>query len=155
MLIRSAEFWGGLFWLALGAFVLWAGRDLGLGRLSDPGSGFMLFSLGCIMLVLAGIILLGALRAPGEAVAMLWHDTRWKKVLGVVALLLAYGVLFEPIGFIVCSAVLLAVLMTWIDRVDPRVSLPLAVLAPVGIWYAITHWLKIQLPGGVLAGWLA
>ena len=35
MLIRSAELWGGLFWLALGAFVTWSGNDLGLGQQFD------------------------------------------------------------------------------------------------------------------------
>lgn len=154
MVIRSAEFWGGIFWLALSAFVLWAGQDLGIGRLSDPGSGFMLVSLGAIMLVLSAIVVLGAFRAPGESVAMLWHGTRWQKVLGVVVLLLAYGMLFERVGFVVLSSAMLLVLMTWIDRVDLRIALPLAVLAPAGIWYVITHWLKIQLPAGVLAGWV-
>lgn len=153
MVIRSAEFWGGLFWLGLSAFVLWAGQDLGLGRLSDPGSGFMLVSLGAIMLGLSAIVLLGAFRVPGEPVAMLWHGTRWPKVLAVVVLLLAYGMLFERLGFVVCSVALLLVLMTLIDRVDLRLALPLAVLAPAGIWFVITRWLKIQLPAGVLADW--
>lgn len=153
MVIRSGEFWGGLFWLAVSAFAVWAGQDLGLGRLSDPGSGFLLFNLGCIMAGLSTIVLLGALRAPGESVAMLWHQTRWRKVLTVVVLLLAYGVLFERLGFIICSVAMLLVLMLLIDPVNVRVAVPLALLAPVGVWYVITRWLKIQLPAGLLAGW--
>lgn len=154
MAIRSAEFWGGIFWFALSAFTVWAGRDLGLGRLSDPGSGFALFWIGCLMIWLSGTVVVGALRRPGEPLAMLWHETRWRKVLAVVALLLAYGVLFEILGFIICSIVLLLVLMLFIDRVALSAALPLALLAPLCIWFAITRWLKIQLPAGVLAGWL-
>ena len=154
MIIRSAEFWGGMFWLAVGAFTVWAGRDLGLGELRDPGSGFALFWIGCLMVLLSAGVLIGAFRRPGEPLAMLWHEARWRKVLTVVALLLAYGLLFEPLGFIVCSVALLLVLMLFIDRVDLRIALPLALLAPVGIWSAITHWLRIQMPPGVLLGWL-
>jgi cytochrome bd-type quinol oxidase subunit 2 len=36
-MIRNSELWGGLFWLAIGGFVIWAGRDMGLGRLHEPG----------------------------------------------------------------------------------------------------------------------
>ncbi len=152
--VRSAEFWGGLFWLGIGAFVVWAGGDLGLGRLSDPGSGFALFWIGWLMVWLAGAVLVGAFRRPGEPVASLWAGTRWQKVSAVVAMLLAYGFAFEPIGFILCSIALLLALMLFIDRVDLRLAIPLAVLMPLGAWLAITRWLKIQMPAGVLAGLL-
>ncbi len=154
MIIRSAEFWGAMFWLAVGALTVWAGRDLGLGELRDPGSGFALYWIGWLMVLLSAGVLIGAFRRPGEPLAMLWHATRWRQVLTVVALLLAYGLLFEPLGFIVCSVALLSVLMLFIDRVDLRIALPLALLAPIGIWFAITRWLKIQMPAGVLANWL-
>lgn len=154
MAIRSAEFWGALFWLALSAFTVWAGHDLGLGQLRDPGSGFALFWIGCLMIWLSALVLVGALRQPGEPLAMLWHQTRWRKVSTVVALLLAYGLLFETLGFIVCSIIMLLVLMLYIDRVALALAVPLSVLVPVGIWFVITRWLKIQMPTGILTGWL-
>jgi len=154
MLIRSAELWGGLFWLALSAFVVWSGNDLGLGQLRDPGSGFMLFYLGLIMMGLSLAIITSALRHPGEPVSALWAGTRWVRVLCVVVLLLAYGFLFETVGFLVLSSILLLVLMIFVDRVDLRAAIPLALLVPFAVWYVITHALKIQLPPGVLAPWL-
>lgn len=155
MQARSAELWGGLFWLALSAFVIWAGRDLGLGELRDPGSGFLLFWLGAIMAGLSGSVVLGALRAPGEPLSSLWAGTRWKRVLALTAMLLAYGFLFETVGFLAGSVLLLLGLMTFIDRVDPRAAIPVAFLVPAAIYYAITHWLKIQMPMGLLAPWLS
>ncbi len=154
MAIRSAEFWGALFWLALSAFTVWAGHDLGLGQLRDPGSGFALFWIGCLMIWLSALVLVGALRQPGEPLTMVWHQTRWRKVSTVVALLLAYGLLFETLGFIVCSIIMLLVLMLYIDRVALALAVPLSVLVPVGIWFVITRWLKIQMPTGILTGWL-
>lgn len=154
MLIRSSEFWGGVFWFAIAAFLIWAGRDLGLGLLRDPGSGFMLFYLGCIMAGLSLAVIAAALRAPGETVAGLWSGTRAGRVLAVVLLLIAYGLLFERVGFLVNSIVLLFVLMTFIDRVDARWSVPLSIAVPLGVWYTITHALKIQLPAGILSDWI-
>ena len=32
-MLRNSELWGGLFWLLIGGFIVWAGHDMGLGRL--------------------------------------------------------------------------------------------------------------------------
>ena len=149
-MIRSAEFWGGLFWLALGAFLAWQGRDLGLGRLNDPGSGFALLWIGAIMMALASAVILGAFRHPGQSVASLWTETRWRKLALVVALLLGFALAFERIGFVPGAVVLLLALMLLVDPVDPRKAVPLAVSAPIAIWFVVTKLLKIQLPVGTL-----
>ena len=151
-MIRSSELWGGLFWFALGSYVVWAGQDLGLGVVNDPGPGFALFWLGILTLCLSASVILSAFKAPGEPVAALWRDTRWKKVLIVIALLVVYGWFFDAIGFVLASMVMLLVLMLVIDPVRLAVALPIAVLAPLGIWYVITRHLKIQIPAGLLSG---
>jgi putative tricarboxylic transport membrane protein len=151
-MIRNSEFWGGLFWLAIGAFVIWVGRDLGLGRLQEPGPGFAFYWIGIAMCALALAILGPALVSRGPSLASLWRGTRWGKVMVVIALLLAYSVLFETIGFFACTLALLLVLMWFVDPVDWWVAIIVAVLATFGVWAALTKWLKIQLPAGVLAG---
>jgi len=150
--IRNSEFWGGLFWLAIGVFVIWAGRDLGLGRLQEPGPGFAFFWIGILMCGLALAVLVPAFVAPGPPLASLWAGTRWGKVLVVIGLLLLYSVSFEAIGFIPCTLALLLVLMWFVDPVDWWLAIIVAVVATLGVWAALTKWLKIQLPAGVLAG---
>jgi putative tricarboxylic transport membrane protein len=152
--IRNSELWGGLFWLAVGAFVIWAGRDMGLGRLNEPGSGFAFYWIGILMSALALCVIGHALLYGGPSVASLWEGTRWRKVLVVVALLLVYGVGFERLGFIPCTLALLLVLMWFVDPVDWRLALVIAFAATFGVWAALTKWLKIQLPAGLLAGML-
>ena len=44
--------------------------------------------------------------------------------------------------------------MWFVDPVDWRVALVVAVVATLGVWAAMTKWLKIQLPAGVLEGFL-
>jgi putative tricarboxylic transport membrane protein len=153
-MVRSSEFWGGLFWLAIGTFIIWSGRDLGLGRLNEPGPGFILFWIGCLMVALAGVVLLAAFREPGSDLAHLWTGTRWGKVAFVVTLLLAYGAAFEPIGFVPCTLALLLILMLFVDPVPWWQALLVAFGAVFTVWYVITRTLKIQLPAGVLAPWL-
>ena len=127
---------------------------MGLGRLHEPGPGFAFYWIGILMCALAASVIGQAVLSGGPSLASLWVGTRWGKVLVVVALLLVYGVAFEPIGFIVCTVVMLLVLMWFVDPVTWWVAIVIAVRATFGVWLAMTKWLKIQLPAGVLAGYL-
>jgi putative tricarboxylic transport membrane protein len=152
--LARAELWGGLFWLAVGAYVAWAGRDLGLGTLHEPGSGFALFWIGLLMVSLSLLVVAPALVTSSPSVASLWTGTRWPRVVVVIALLLVFGFSFEAIGFVPGAVALLLVLMLFVDPVVWWKALIVAVTAPMFVWWAMTRWLKIQLPAGLLSGWL-
>jgi putative tricarboxylic transport membrane protein len=152
--IRNSELWGGLFWLSIGAFVVWAGRDMGLGGVHEPGPGFAFYWIGMLMCAFAASILGQALISGGPPLASLWAGTHWGKALVVTLLLLAYAVAFEPIGFIPCTLALLLALMWFVDPVEWWLAPLVAGGATFGVWLALTKWLKIQLPAGLLAGFL-
>ena len=153
-MVRNSELWGGLFWLGIGAYVIYAGRDMGLGGLHEPGPGFAFYWVGILMCALAAAVLAQAIVSGGPTLASLWDGTRWGKVLAVVVLLLVYGVVFESIGFVVCTVAMLLVLMWFVDPVRWWVAIVVAVASTGVVWLALTKWLKIQLPAGVLAGYL-
>lgn len=148
MMLRRAEFWGGLFWLGVGAFVAWQGWLLELGTLREPGSGFMFFWLGLIISAFAVSIAVGGLRGEGPLLTDLWRGARWRNVLLVVLALIAFGFLFERLGFVVCSLALLLFLMTVVDPVRPVISIPVSLIAAVGVWYVLEKMLLVQLPKG-------
>jgi len=148
MMLRRAEFWGGLFWLGVGAFVAWQGWLLELGTLREPGSGFMFFWLGLIIAAFAISIAIGGLRGEGPLLADLWRGARWRNVLLVVLALIAFGFLFERLGFVICSLALLLFLMTVVDPVRPSISIPVSLIAAVGVWYVLEKMLLVQLPKG-------
>ncbi len=137
-MIRNSELWGGLFWFAVGAYVIFAGRDMGLGGLHEPGAGFAFYWVGILMCALAASVVGQAVISGGPTLASLWAGTRWAKVLVVVALLLAYGVAFEPVGFVLCTMALLLVLMWFVDPVRWWVAILVAVAATGGVWLALS-----------------
>jgi putative tricarboxylic transport membrane protein len=149
-MLRNSELWGGLFWLLIGGFIVWAGRDMGLGRLNEPGPGFAFYWIGLLMSALALAVIAQALLAGGAPLGALWAGTRWLKVAIVIALLLAYAFEFAVIGFIPATLALLLILMWFVDPVDWRLALVVAVIATFGVWAVMTKWLKIQLPMGLL-----
>lgn len=147
-MVRRAEFWGGLFWLAFGAFITWQGWLLELGTLREPGSGFVFFWLGLMIAVFAVVITLDGVRGEGPLLADLWRGARWRNVLMVILALIAFGFLFEGLGFVLCSLALLLFLMTFVDPVKPVLSIPISVVAAVGVWYVLEKVLLVQLPKG-------
>ena len=149
-MIRNAELWGGLVWLAGGLFVVWSGYDLELGTLSEPGTGFMIFWLGLLLSAFAAVIVGKAVLAGGPTLASLWAGTRWRKILIVIVALAFYAVLFERLGFLACTLPLLILLMRAIDPVDWKIAIPVALIGSFGIWAVMEKWLKIQLPAGTL-----
>lgn len=124
---KNAQLWGGLFWLAIAAYVTWSGKDLGLGKLSEPGSGFALFWIGLIMCALSASVIVQAVFKGSETLSSYWEGTRWPKILMVVILLLVFGFYFERLGFVICAIGLLLVLMRDVDPLTWRV-LPSVIL---------------------------
>ncbi len=137
--------------LALGvaAFIAWQGVELGLGRASDPGSGFILFWTGLIMAGLSVALLVQSL-VDREAVAARFAGLRWGKVVYVVALLALYSAVLEFAGFILATFVLLLVLFKTVEPQSWRVAVAGSVLTTFGAWAVFVAWLGTQLPVGSL-----
>jgi putative tricarboxylic transport membrane protein len=88
------------------------------------------------------------LRGEGPLLGDLWRGARWRNVLLVVLSLIVFGFLFERLGFVICSLALLLFLMTVVDPVRPTISIPVSLIAAVGVWYVLEKMLLVQLPKG-------
>ncbi len=144
--MTRADVASSLFWLAVGAFVVWSGWDLELGSASDPGSGFLLFWTGLVMMVLAAIVLVNGLRGRGTA---RWHGGRWDKIVVVVVALALYGWLLEWLGFVLSTALLLVFLFKVVEPQRWWVAVAGAVGSAVIGYVVFKVWLGAQLPAGV------
>lgn len=147
--MKNAELWGGLGWLALSAFVAYAGRALGIGSVNDPGSGFLLFWIGLLICAFSLSILCSAVAAGGPSFASLWEGARWRKVLAAIASLCAFALLLDPLGFLLAATPLMLVLLRAIDPVPWRIALPVGIGATLALWWLLKRALLIQLPSGV------
>ena len=147
--LNNSELWGGLVGLAFGIFVIWEGYKLKIGSINDPGSGFVLFYTGILMCLFALSIIVAAITEGGPTVRSLWAGTRWTKPLVVIGCLALFASLLQPLGFLLSSIPLLLLLLRVIDPVRWTLAIPLAVLAPLGVWWVLKHALLIQLPSGI------
>lgn len=150
--MKREDIGSSLFWLLLGVGVAYAGWDLGLGKLRDPGPGFMLFWVGLIMVGLTLAILLAALRRAPAAAGVLWAGTRWRKIVLVVAALVGYAYALEPLGFLLTTVLVLIFLFKAIEPQRWTVAIAGAVLTALAAYGLFNLWLGAQLPRGTLFG---
>jgi putative tricarboxylic transport membrane protein len=147
--LNNSELWGGLIGLAVGGFVIWSGLKLKLGTINDPGSGYVLFYTGILICLFAAAIVVAAITEGGPTFGSRWENARWTKPVIVIACLIAFSIALDPLGFLLSSIPLMALLLRMIDPVRWSLAIPIAVLVPLGMWWALKRLLLIQLPSGV------
>lgn len=142
-----------LFWMVLGCWICYGGYKLKLGTLHDPGSGFIFFWVGIVMIGLSVGILIRAIKktsVPGELKMVFWTEIRLVKIIFVLAALFLYAYVFTLLGFILSTGLLLIFLFkvvepqTWFKAVLGAV---ISTLTAYGIFHL---WLGSQLPKGFL-----
>src|SRR5882724_13342576 len=103
-----------LFWVALGILVCYGATRLGLGSVTEPGSGFIFFWSGLILVILSLMVVAESLRSTEEIVQET-TETNWVKIALVLLSLLLYAFFLERLGFVVTTFVLVSFLLCCID----------------------------------------
>jgi putative tricarboxylic transport membrane protein len=88
--------------------------------------------------------------AEDELVAPAEPPVPWRRLAVVVALFIGYALIFIPLGYMLATAIYLAVMVTVIDRSRWKRKLIFAVVFAVVVYYGFTELLSVQLPAGVL-----
>ena len=150
--MKSRDFYSSLFWLALGVGVCYGGYDLELGTLHDPGSGFMFFWVGLIMVGLSLVILVQGVRKGGDSqgVRAVFSGLRYPKVIYVLIALSVYAYVFNLLGFIPATVLLLIFLFKAIEPQRWSVAILGAVASSLIAYLVFQVWLGSQLPKGLL-----
>ena len=138
-----------LFWVALGILVCYGATQLGLGSVTEPGSGFIFFWSGLILVILSLMALAESLRSS-EEIAQETGEMNWVKIGLVLLSLVLYAFFLERLGFVVTTFVLLTFLLSWIEGTSWARSLGVASAAALGSFAIFELWLKIRLPKGIL-----
>ena len=150
--MRSRDIISSLFWMAMGIGVCYGGVDLELGTLHDPGSGFMFFWVGMIMIGLSLSILIRAMKKKAVAgeLKVLWSEIRWKKIVSVLVALFLYAYAFTSLGFILTTILLLIFLFKSVEPQRWSWAILGAIISTLAAYGVFRLWLGSQLPRGLL-----
>jgi hypothetical protein len=139
----------GLFWLAIAIFVFTKALELGVGALSTPGAGFLLFCSSILFGLLSIVLIIKAvLRGGGQkGIVELWHGLTWGNVLIAVVALLLYCLFLVKVGFIIATTAIMIILYA-VGRMKAWVVI-VSALVTVALTYIIFHYaLQIEFPRG-------
>ena len=137
-----------LFWVALGILLCYGAAQLGVGTATEPGSGFIFFWSGLLLVVLSLIACAESLR-NGEEASPGIGALNWRKIVLVLLALLLYAFFLERLGFVVTTFLLLSFLLGLIEDTHWGKSLGVASAAALASYAVFELWLKIRLPHGI------
>jgi putative tricarboxylic transport membrane protein len=146
--VKKIEIIVAFFWIALGILVCYGAARLGLGTVTEPGSGFIFFWLGLILVMLSLAALAASLRSS-EGMVQEAKEMNWVKIALVLLFLVLYAFFLERLGFVLTTFLLLSFLLGWIEQASWTRSLGVAAVAALGSFAVFEVWLKIRLPKGI------
>jgi len=150
--VRNKDIFSSLFWTGIGTSVSYAGFDLGFGSVESPGSGFMFFWLGIIIIGLSLIVFIEGVRVKEEAVGIkgMFSGLQWRKGIYVLITLSLYAYFLGILGFILSATLLLFFLFKIFERQRWYIAMFFAMASSM-IAYVLFHvLLRVPLPRGFL-----
>ena len=140
-----------LFFLFLGLYVSWVSRGLGVGTLYRPGPGLMSYYVGLALVLLSlGMIAHLFFKRPkgGDKAAKPAEAINYPKIAIVVAALVVYSLVIEPVGYIVATLILLVIL--FVCAGSKKTPAVIASILTLLITYFGFTYLGVRFPSGLL-----
>jgi putative tricarboxylic transport membrane protein len=134
-----------LFWIACSVAICWGAVQLNLGRLTEPGPGFMPFIMGSLMFILT-------IASFFEKRDVEKKNSRFNRkmliTLGMtVGALWLYAFLLSVIGFVLDTLLLMVFLFAVIQKVKWTTAVVVSVIA-VAVCYFLFSSLGTEFPKG-------
>ena len=146
---------GSIFWLVIGIYITISAYRLGLGSFRQPGPGFIFFLMALLLIILSAIDLgttfIGKSKSEKEKPeAPLWKGARWPKVLIVLVGISIYNYVFNFLGFLLSTLLLMIFLFKAVEPTKWWVSVLASIITILLSFGLFKLWLKVPFPIGVL-----
>jgi putative tricarboxylic transport membrane protein len=143
-----------LIWIALGVGQCMEAWRLGLGKVSEPETGFAPF-VGGLLIILFSVLLFAesslSIKKNPDLKISVWTDVNKKRILYLIISLSAYTLLLRTLGFLIDTFLL----MTLLVKSGDGSKWPGAIIAGLlisGISYLVFKvWLFVPFPEGILS----
>jgi putative tricarboxylic transport membrane protein len=129
------------------AVIVWAFR-LKVGTLLRPLAGFFPFLVGCGIVGLSLVLLFRGWLGRGDAPR---PYGQWQKPVVMLAALVVYAVLLEPLGYILSTIFIAVVTLRILGVASWRLVAVSSVVLSVVVYVLFTRFLDVELPAGILS----
>lgn len=138
-----------LFWLMVSALICSHAIQLGIGTLSDPGSGFVFLFSGLVIGIFSLLIFILSIREKKGEAPSPFKNVHWGKLILALLYIFLYGVFLEHIGFLLSTFLLLGLLLRTIESKRWYIILLVALGGAWGTYGIFELWLHTRLPRGM------
>jgi hypothetical protein len=147
--MRLYDLISSLFFSTCGLLIAVGSLGMPIGRLGEPGPGFMPLFVGILMGILSISLFIRSLRAGISERKAFWLDrTQWHKVFATSLGLLIYALALRGFGFALITLFLMVFLFKVIGELNWKVSIAGPILATSFFYLLFKVWLEVQLPVG-------
>ena len=137
------------FWLLVCVYFSIEAWRLGLGSIRMPGSGFLPFWVSVVVGILTVVQLLREIKnKPVESAQALFRGKRVQNTVYALSFLFAYPLLFDKIGFFMCTFLFTGACLKVIGQRRWLLSVGLSLVVAVASYTLFVTWLQIQFPRG-------
>lgn len=147
--MRYYDLWSSVFWLCVGASIAFYSTAFDLGLPSAPGSGFMPFLTGLAICLFSVITFFQALAQRRDRHENAWSGVRIHTLAAVMVILLLYTILLKPIGFVICTFVMIAAMVRLVASEGWPITLVSSLLGSLLSYVLFDILLKAYLPKGI------
>ena len=150
--IRRLDISSGLFLLFFAIFIAIESCRLGLGEWNNPGAGYFAFGGALILGIMSLSVLLKGFRNRSEKEISLpdSEPLNWRNVFFVLAGMIIYSFIFDKIGFILSTFLLIVFFLRVIAPQRWAVTILIAFFCALGSYLLFDVLLSAELPKGIL-----
>jgi putative tricarboxylic transport membrane protein len=153
--MRKSDRIQALLWAVFGLYIAYEGFLLKLGTARAPKPGFMIFWMGVIMVILSALFFFATFTIPRQEHKALWREARWSRGVKLMAALFLYVAVFQFLGFIVSTFLLLVYLFKGLEPQSWGNALLLSAVTIAVCHLVFGVFLELQFPPGILSFILA
>jgi putative tricarboxylic transport membrane protein len=150
--MKKADMMTGIFLLVLSGFVMWEALQMPPSATFGPGSGFLPFWLGVVLVVLATILIVSAKRrqaADKDEKAVFPGKQALLAITVVLCGLAGYILLIDVLGYLVDTFLFIVFLVKVVEREKWPLTIKVALATTAGLYITFQVLLKITLPSNM------
>ena len=150
--IRGLDIFSGLFLLLFAIFIAVESYRLGLGEWNNPGAGYFAFGAALVLGIMSLSVFVKGLRKRPEKEISISDSERlqWQNVVSVLTGMIVYTFIFDKIGFILSTFLLIVFFLRVVAPQRWFVTILTAFFCAVGSYLLFNVLLGAELPKGVL-----
>jgi putative tricarboxylic transport membrane protein len=149
--MKALDFFSSFFWFLFAIYVSIESYRLGLGNWDMPGPGYFSFGGALLLGIISLSVLIKTLRKWSEQKIPIAppERLRWENAILVLGAMLVYVFLFERIGFILCTFLLMLFFLRVVAPQRWFKAIMVAFFVTLGSYLLFKVLLNIQLPKGI------